>query len=71
VKELALGLLAYEILHNPMNFEPIPELPKAEPWVNAKIDIPKFVRRGKTYEQILEIKKQIWLTAHKQEEATT
>jgi hypothetical protein len=37
------------------------QLIEVKPWVNARIDIPKSVRKGKTYEQILEIKKEIWL----------
>ena len=39
--------------------EPEPkELPP--PWETARIDIPKSMRKGKTWEEIKEIKKQIW-----------
>jgi hypothetical protein len=33
------------------------------PWVRMQCDIPKAVRKVKTYEEILEIKKQIYLEA--------
>jgi len=45
-----------------------PKLPPPPPWVNAKYNIPKSQRKGKTYEQILEIKKQIYL---KQQQASS
>jgi hypothetical protein len=37
------------------------------PYVKAKIDIPKSLRKGKTYSEILEIKKQIWQNQKKRE----
>jgi len=40
--------------------------PPPPPWVNARYDIPKSLRKGKTWEEILEIKKQIWLDQHPQ-----
>jgi hypothetical protein len=39
----------------------MPENSSPPPWVNARYDIPKSIRKGKTYEEILEIKKQIWI----------
>ena len=31
------------------------------PWVTAKYDLPKSIRKGKTWEEIKEIKKLIWI----------
>ena len=42
------------------------EIVKQPPWVTARIDIPKAIRKGKTYEEILEIKKQIWTEQNKE-----
>jgi hypothetical protein len=39
---------------------------KKQPWEVMKIDLPKSVRKGKSYEQILEIKKQIWESLNKE-----
>ena len=39
----------------------VPETTPQPPWVKAKYNIPKSIRKGKTWEEILEIKKQIWI----------
>ena len=61
----ALGLITAEILYQKRWDEKSQvkrvETEKPPPWVNAIIHIPKSVRKGKSYEEILEIKKQIWL----------
>jgi len=41
--------------------EEIPDRPSIPPWVNAQYNIPKSIRKGKTWEEIQEIKKQIWI----------
>ena len=34
--------------------------PPLPPWVTAEYDIPKNQRKGKSWEEIIELKKQIW-----------
>ena len=45
-----------------------PKLPPPPPWATARYDIPKSQRKGKTLEEIMEIKKQIWLKDHPESE---
>ena len=40
------------------------KLPPPPPWITANYDIPKSQRKGKTFEEIMEIKKQIRLREH-------
>lgn len=65
----ALGLIAAEALYQNQRDEESQvekvETEKPPPWVNAIIDIPRSIRKGKSYEEILEIKKQIWLKKNK------
>jgi hypothetical protein len=55
-----MSLMARELQENTPPGE-TPEKSPPPPWVNARYDIPKSIRKGKTYEEILEIKKQIWI----------
>ena len=65
----AFGLIAAEALYQNQRDEESKvekiETEKPPPWVNAVIHIPKAIRKGKSYEEILEIKKQIWLKKNK------
>jgi len=71
MNSIGLALIASELLfQNQMKSqEDLPlekqEIIKQPPWVTARIDIPKSVRKGKSYEEILEIKKQIWTEQNK------
>ena len=56
---LARRLYGKEFLSGEIPGEPKP--PPPPPWVNAKYNIPKSRRKGKTWEEIAEIKKQIWM----------
>jgi hypothetical protein len=61
---IPLTLMAQE-LHEKMPSMPlpkdIPEKSPPPPWETAIYDIPKSIRKGKTWEEIREIKKQIWI----------
>lgn len=65
---LGLALIAAETLYqsqrDPDSEEKKEELPVSPPWGNAIISIPKHLRKGKSYEEILEMKKKIWLDLH-------
>jgi hypothetical protein len=71
MNSIGLALIASELLfQNQMKSQEESPLEKQEvikqpPWVTARIDIPKSVRKGKSYEEILEIKKQIWTEQNK------
>lgn len=58
---IPLTLMAQEIHNKRSLYGETPEKSSPPPWVNARYDIPKSIRKGKTYEEILEIKKQIWI----------
>jgi hypothetical protein len=72
MNSVGLALIAAELLYESQrksqNEFPLEEqkIVKQPPWVTARIDIPKAIRKGKTYEEILEIKKQIWTEQNKE-----
>jgi hypothetical protein len=43
------------------NLEENPNDLRPYPWETARYDIPKHLRKGKTWEEIREMKRQIWL----------
>jgi hypothetical protein len=65
MNSVSFGLIAAEMLHQSQQQiqeqNPVEETEKLPPWATAKIDILKAIRKGKTYEEILMLKKKYGL----------